>query len=79
MLTRTLKRVKEVVDKMRLPDVVRLRRCFWDSDKARHHTATDKLKFVMRQLKVPRCEMKGQDAERGLQECCRSAPSAGSL
>jgi hypothetical protein len=30
MLRRTSKRVKEVVDKMRLPAVVRLSRSFWD-------------------------------------------------
>jgi hypothetical protein len=32
MLRRTSKRVKEVVDKMRLPAVVRLSRSFWDDD-----------------------------------------------
>jgi hypothetical protein len=31
MLRRTSKRVKEVVDKMRLPAVVRLSRSFWDA------------------------------------------------
>jgi hypothetical protein len=30
MLRRTSKRFKEVVDKMRLPAVVRLSRIFWD-------------------------------------------------
>ena len=30
MVRRTSKRVKEVVDKMLLPEVVRLRRSFWD-------------------------------------------------
>jgi hypothetical protein len=74
MLRRTSKRVKEVVDKMRLPAVVRLSRSFWDD--ARNGTAAEKLTFVMRQLLVvtarcrittlelPRCEMKGQDAGR---------------
>jgi hypothetical protein len=48
MLRRTSKGVKEVVDKMRLPAVVRLRRSFWAD--ARNGTAAEKLKFVMRQL-----------------------------
>jgi Ran GTPase-activating protein (RanGAP) involved in mRNA processing and transport len=82
MLRRTSKRVKELVDKMRLPAVVRLRRSFWDD--ARNGTDAEKLTFVMRQLLVmtarcrittlelPRCEMKGQDAERlaGVLEQC---------
>jgi Ran GTPase-activating protein (RanGAP) involved in mRNA processing and transport len=74
MLRRTSKRVREVVDKMRLPAVVRLRWSFWDD--ARNGTAAEKLQVVMRQLaaltaqcristlELPRCEMKGQDAER---------------
>ena len=74
MLRRTSKRVKEAVDKMRLPAVVRLSRSFWDDP--RNCTAPEKLQFVLRQLKelaaqcrittleLPRCEMKGQDAER---------------
>ena len=74
MLRRTSKRVREVVDKMRLPAVVRLSRSFWDD--TRNGTAAEKLKFVMRQLalmtvwcristlELPRCDMKGQDAER---------------
>jgi Leucine-rich repeat (LRR) protein len=74
MLRRTSKRVKEVVDKMRLPAVVRLRRSFWDD--ARNGTEKAKLEFVLRQLaamtvrclittlELPECEMKGQDAER---------------
>jgi Ran GTPase-activating protein (RanGAP) involved in mRNA processing and transport len=74
MLRRTSKRVKEVVDKMRLPAVVRLSRSFWDD--ARNGTAAEKLQFVMRQLAVATatsristlelryCDMKGQDAER---------------
>ena len=73
MLRRTSNRVKEVVDKMRLPAVVRLSRSFWDD--ARDGTAAEKLQVMMRQLAVatarcristlelPRCEMKGQDAE----------------
>jgi hypothetical protein len=48
MLRRTSKRVKEVVDKMRLPAVVRLSRRFWDD--ARNGTAAQKLQFVLRQL-----------------------------
>ncbi len=48
MLRRTSKRVKEVVDKMRLPAVVRLDRRFWSD--ARNGTAAEKLQFVMRQL-----------------------------
>jgi hypothetical protein len=73
MLRRTSKRVKEVVDKMRLPTVVRLSRSFCGD--ARNGTAAEKRQFVMRQLTVmtasristlqlPRCGMKGQDAER---------------
>jgi hypothetical protein len=45
---RTSKRVKEVVDKMRLPAVVRLSRSFWDA--ARNGTGKDKRQFVLRQL-----------------------------
>jgi hypothetical protein len=48
MLRRTSKRVKEVVDKMRLPAVLRLSRSFWGD--ARNGTAKAKLQFVMRQL-----------------------------
>jgi Ran GTPase-activating protein (RanGAP) involved in mRNA processing and transport len=79
MLRRTSKRVKEVVDKMRLPAVVRLSRSFWDD--ARNGTEQAKLQFVLRQLaamtaqsphsrclittlEMPYCDMKGQDAER---------------
>jgi Ran GTPase-activating protein (RanGAP) involved in mRNA processing and transport len=74
MLRRTSKRVKEVVDKMRLPAVVRLSRSFWDD--ARNGTEEAKLEFVLRQLaamtawcrittlELPECKMKGQDAER---------------
>jgi hypothetical protein len=73
MLRRTSKRVKEVVDKMRLPAVVRLSRSFWDD--ARNGTAAEKRHCVIRQLPLmtarcristlalPRCDMKGQDAE----------------
>jgi hypothetical protein len=50
MLRRTSKRVREVVDKMRLPAVVRLSRSFWGD--ARNGTAAEKLQFVMRQLTV---------------------------
>jgi Ran GTPase-activating protein (RanGAP) involved in mRNA processing and transport len=67
MLRRTSKRVKEVVDKMRLPAVVRLSRSFWDD--ARNGTDAEKLQSVMRQLPLmtawcristlalPRCDM----------------------
>jgi hypothetical protein len=48
MLRRTSKRVKEVVDKMRLPAVVRLSRSFWDD--ARNGTEKEKRQFVLRQL-----------------------------
>jgi hypothetical protein len=48
MLRRTSKRVKEVVDKMRLPAVVRLSRSFWDD--ARNGTEETKLEFVFMQL-----------------------------
>jgi hypothetical protein len=71
MLRRTSKRVKEVVDKMRLPAVVCLSRRFWNDG-----TATEKLQFVLRQLlaltahcriitlELQHCRMEGQDAER---------------
>jgi hypothetical protein len=49
MLTRTSKRVKEVVNKMRLPAVVRLSRSFWD-DARRNRTEEAKLQVVLRQL-----------------------------
>jgi Ran GTPase-activating protein (RanGAP) involved in mRNA processing and transport len=73
MLRRTSKRVKEVVDKMLLPAVVRLSRSFWDD--ARNGTAAEKLQLVMRQLtlmtgwcrittlELQECDMEGQDAE----------------
>ena len=47
MLRRTSKRVKKVVDKMRLPAVVRLSRSFRD---ARNGTKRAKLQFVFMQL-----------------------------
>ena len=74
VLGRTSKRVKEVVDKMRLPAVVRLSSSFCAD--ARNGMASEKLQLVIRQLtlmsarwhiitlELPRCEMKGQDAER---------------
>ncbi len=74
MLRRTSKRVKEAVDKMRLPSVVHLSRNFWDD--SHNGTNRTKLEFVLRQLaamtarclittlELPRCEMTGQDAER---------------
>ncbi len=48
MLRRTSKKVKEVVDKMRLPAVVRLSRSFWGD--ARNGTQEAKLHFVFMQL-----------------------------
>jgi len=50
MLRGTSKRVKEVVDKVCLPVVVRLSRRFWSDD--RNDTVAEKLQFVMRQLTV---------------------------
>jgi hypothetical protein len=44
MLRRTSQKVKEVVDKMRLPAVVRLSRSFWGD--ARNGTEEAKLEFV---------------------------------
>jgi hypothetical protein len=73
MLRRTSKRVKELVDKMRLPAVVRLSRCFWVD--ARNGTDKEKRQFVLRQLtgmsalclittlKLRRCAFTGQHAE----------------
>jgi hypothetical protein len=73
MLRRTSKKIKEVVDKMRLPAVVCLSSF---SDDARNDTKSAKLQFVLRQLaamtarclittlELPECERKGQDAER---------------
>ncbi len=74
MLRSTSKKVQEVVDKMRLPVVVRLNRSFRDD--TRNVTTAEKLQFVMTQLVVftarcrittlalPECEMNSQDAER---------------
>jgi Leucine-rich repeat (LRR) protein len=74
MLRRTSKKVKDAVDKMRLPAVVRLSRSFWDD--ARNGTGEAKLEFVFMKLaamsvwcqittlELPFCEMKGQDAEK---------------
>jgi hypothetical protein len=50
MMRRTSKRVKEVVDKMRLPVIVRLSTRFWDD--TCNGTAAEKLKFVMSQFVV---------------------------
>ena len=73
MLRRTSTRVKEVVDKMCLSAVVHLRKSFWND--ARNDTVKERLQFVMRQLtlmtvwcrirtlKLPECDMEGQDAE----------------
>jgi hypothetical protein len=81
MLRCTSKKVKEVVDKIRLPAVVRLSRSFWDD--TRNDTTDEKLQFVMTQIVVltarcittlalPECEMNAQDAERlaGVLEQC---------
>ena len=77
MLRRTSKRVKEVVDKMRLPAVVRLSRSFWGD--ARNGTGEAKLEFVVRQLAAltARClittlELPEFDMTR-CREACRSA------
>ena len=48
MLRMTSKTVKEVVDKMRLPAVVRLSRSFWND--ARNGMEKEKRQFVLRQL-----------------------------
>jgi hypothetical protein len=48
MLRRTSKRVKEVVDKMRRPAVVRFGRSFWDD--IRNGTGAEKVQFLIRQL-----------------------------
>ena len=72
MLRRTSKRVKEVVDEMRLPVLVRLSRSFWDD--TRNGTDAEKLQIMMRHLPLmtayristldlSECDMKGQDAE----------------
>jgi len=73
MMRRTSKRVKEAVDKMHLPAVVRLSRSFWCD--ARNGTGEAKLEFVFMKLEamtawcqittleLSKCKMKGQDAE----------------
>jgi Ran GTPase-activating protein (RanGAP) involved in mRNA processing and transport len=73
MLRSTSKRVKEVVDKMRLPAVVRLSRSFWND--ARNGTEKEKRQFVLRQLtgmsarcsittlELRRCAITGAHAE----------------
>jgi hypothetical protein len=48
MLRRASKKVKELVDKMRLPAVVRLSRSFWND--GRNGTGKAKRQFVLRQL-----------------------------
>jgi hypothetical protein len=74
MLRRTSKRFKEVVDKMRLPAVVRVSRSFWVD--ASNGTVAEKLTNIFAQLatmatryritklELPRCQIQGQDAER---------------
>ncbi len=66
-------KVKEAVDKMLLPAVVRLSRSFWDD--TRNGTGEAKLEFVFMKLaamtawcqittlELSKCEMKGQDVE----------------
>jgi hypothetical protein len=73
MLRQTSKRVKEVVDKMRLPAVVRMSRSFWVD--ARNGTEKEKRQFVLRQLtgmsalcrittlELRSCEIAGPHAE----------------
>jgi hypothetical protein len=73
MLRRTSKKVREVVDKMRLPAVVRLSRSFWNN--ARKGTGVAKLELFWRQLaamtarclittlELPKCKSTGPDAE----------------
>ena len=48
MLRRTSKKLKEVVDKMRLPAVVRLSRSFWVD--SRNGTVAEKLTHIFAQL-----------------------------
>ena len=74
MLRRTSKRLKEVVDKMRLSGVVRLSRSFWVD--AHHGTVPERMTHIFAQLatmatrhritrlKLPRCQIQGQDADR---------------
>jgi len=54
MLRRTSKRVKKVVDKMRLPAVVRLSRSFWDD--VRNGTEEAKLQFSISATIILRIE-----------------------
>ena len=74
MLRMTSKRVKEVVDKMRLPCVVALRRSFWFDD-PRRDTAPQRMKRVLAQLAtmparchittlvMSSCSMRGHEEE----------------
>jgi hypothetical protein len=77
MLRRTSKRFREVVDKLRLPTVVRLSRNFWHD--ARKGTERAKRQFVLRQLTLMtgwlhhRTRAAAHKMQRGLQECWRSA------
>jgi len=72
MLRRTSKRVKEVVDKMRLPAVVRLSTSFWDD--ARNGTEKEKRQFVLRQLTgmSARCRITTLE----LRSCAMTGPHA---
>jgi hypothetical protein len=74
MLRMTSKRVKEVVDKMRLPAVVALSRSFWFDD-PRRDTAPQRMKRVLAQLAtmparchittlvMSSCSMRGHEEE----------------
>jgi hypothetical protein len=72
MLRRTSKRVKEVVDKMRLPAVVRLSRSFWDD--ARNGTEKEKRQFVLRQVSAMSASCRITTLE--LRSCAITGPHA---
>lgn len=68
MLRMTSKSVKEVVDKMSLPAVVRLSRSFWDD--ARNGTAAEKRQFVRSQLTALTAQYRISALE--LPTCCKT-------
>ena len=72
MLRRTSKRVKEVLDKMRLPAVVRLSTSFWGD--ARKGTEKEKRQFVLRQLTAVTARCRITTLE--LRNCAITAPHA---
>ena len=72
MLIRTSKRVKEVVDKMRLPTVVRLSRSFWDD--TCNGTEKEKRQFVLRQLTAMTAQCSITTLE--LRNCAITGPHA---